>query len=105
MANGQIRENQNLPSLNGHTFIPVAFIQGPFTNSYFNSDLGASQSMSLKIPITIDGQTYVGETGKLIFIGLGFQYQQKIKDWIAFSGNLYIRSRIGTNVRSILAQG
>jgi len=105
LVSGQIRENQNLPSLNGHTFIPVGFIQGPFTNSYFNTDLGVAQSMSLKIPITINGQTYVGETGKLVFINLGFQYQQKIKDWIAFNGIIYIKSRIGTDVRSILAQG
>ena len=61
---GQIREGQNLPNINGHTFIPVSFVEGPFTNSQFNSYLGIAQSLSFKYPLLVlDGNTIVGERG------------------------------------------
>ncbi len=102
----QEKSTQTLPGINGHTFVPISIISIPFTNSYFKSTLGVAQSFSTQFPLfELDGETVIGETGSILFANLGFQYQQRIKDWIAFNGSLTINTRIGTDIQSIIGHG
>ncbi len=99
-------ENQKLPRLNGHTFIPLGSLGSPFTNSYFQSNLGFASSSSVEFPLLdIGGQTIYGEIGGLLMATLGFSYQHQIKDWLAFNINPNMSTRIGTDVTTLLTQG
>jgi hypothetical protein len=96
----------NVPQLNGHYFIPVSVIQSPFIKSHFTMNLGVAQSSEFEnVILEIDGQKILGLKGTLIFANLDFEYQQKIKDWIALYINYSLTARLGTELQSILTQG
>ncbi len=98
--------DQKLPSLNGHTFVPSNSIGSPFTNSFFHSGIGLATSSTVDYPLfELDGETIYGEIGGLVLIQVEFSYQQKIKDWLAFSISPNLSSRIGTDVTTLLTQG
>ena len=98
--------SQNIPFLNGHSFVPLTTIGTPFTNSFFHSGIGVATSSTVDYPLfELDGETIYGEIGGLALIQLEFSYQQQIKDWLAFNINPNFSSRIGTDVTTLLAQG
>jgi len=98
-----INENGNV--LNGHRFIPSSRIKSPFINTYLQTSMGAGKTSRLDFPVIINGQEYRLLTGDLAFSYLGFAYQQAVKDWIAFSANINVYGRIGTDVGTIFYQG
>jgi hypothetical protein len=78
----------------------------PFVNSHFGMSLGVAASSKFEnVILEIDGEPLLGVDGTLLFADLDFEYEQKIKDWIAvyFKGGL--TARIGTELNSLLAQG
>ncbi len=96
----------NLPNLNNHYFIPNSNTLSPFINSSFGMTLGIASSEDFEnIILEIDDEKIIGLKGALIFADLRFEYQQKIKDWIAFYLNVGITARIGTELQSMLATG
>ena len=96
----------NVPFLNGHYFIPVSVSPGPFIKSYFTTNLGIAQSSDFEnVILEIDGEKIIGLKGKLLFADLDFEYQQKIKDWIALYINYGLTARLGTELQSFLTQG
>lgn len=102
----QDKPNNNVPELNGHYFIPTSVIPGPFIKSYFTTNLGIAQSGEFEnLILEIDGEKILGLKGTLLFTDLDFEYQQKIKDWIALYINFNLTARIGTELQSILTQG
>jgi hypothetical protein len=98
-----INESGNI--LNGHRFISVAKLKSPFINTYLQTSMGAGKTSRLDIPLIINGKEYVTLTGDLAFSYLGFEYQQAVKDWIAFSFRLNVVGRLGTDAGAILYQG
>ncbi len=75
-------------------------------NTYFNSKLGLAQSQSVEFPLgEVNGRPIYGETGGILFAVLGFEYQQNIKDWIAFKARINVSARIGTDIQSLWSLG
>ena len=103
---GQNEQNNNLPNLNKHYFIPNSNTPSPFIKSHFGMNLGIASSSDFdNIILEIDEETIIGLKGSLIFADLNFDYQQKIKDWIALYINVGVTARIGTELQSLLTQG
>jgi hypothetical protein len=98
-----INESGNI--LDGHRFISSSKIKSPFINTYLLTSLGAGKTSRLDIPVIINGQELTTLTGDLAFTYFGFEYQQAVKDWIAFSLRLNAIGRLGTDAGAILYQG
>ena len=106
MAMAQSPQENNLPHLNNHYFIPNSNTHSPFIRSSFAMNLGIASSSDFEnIILEVDGEPIIGLKGSLIFADLNFDYQQKVKDWIAFYLNVGVTARIGTELQSMLAQG
>jgi hypothetical protein len=102
---GQV-DNNKIPELNGHVFVPSAFFDDPFMNSTLILSVGYGSTGEYKYPIfDIDDDQIYGISGQLIFLTLGFEYQQKIQDWVSLYIKYRLAARVGTNVGAILAEG
>ncbi len=53
----------------------------------------------------IDGDTLFATRGGLVFANLGLEYQQTIKDWIAFRVKFNVNGRLGTGTSALLTTG
>jgi len=103
---GFAQSESNVPSLNEHYFLPVSINPSPFIKSYFVTNLGIAQSGEFEnLVLEIDGEKIIGLKGSLLFADLDFEYQQKIKDWIALHIDYNLTARVGTELQSFLAQG
>lgn len=93
-------------TLNGHKFIINSSIGSPFINTYYNTMLGAGQTTDLKLPeIKINGKPIAQLTGNLAYSNLLFAYQQEIRDWMAFYGEVKLLGRLGTEAGALITQG
>lgn len=105
-AYAQEKFDNTVPKLNGHYFTPFDGVPGPFINSNFGSSIGVAFSNKFEnVIIEIDGEPLLGLEGSLLFADLNFEYQQKIKDWIAIFIKVGVTARIGTELQSMLTQG
>ncbi len=94
------------PRKNGHTFSPVGGVPDAFVRSYIRNNLGMSQTADIDIPLgIIDGDTLFASRGTLLFAKLGVEYQQTIKDWIAFRAKFAVNGRLGTGTSALLTSG
>jgi hypothetical protein len=106
VAIAQNTEGSHVPHLNNHYFIPVSNAPWAFTNSHLSTNLGVATSEEFeKIYYVLNGEQLVALTGAMIFADLSFDYQQRIKDWVAFYANVGLTARVGTDVLGILSQG
>jgi hypothetical protein len=95
-----------VPHLKGHTFSPVQGIPDAFVRSYVRSHVGVSKTASVDFPLgIIDGDTLVASAGNLVFADLGIEYQQTIRDWIAFRVKGKVLGRLGTGTTALLSSG
>lgn len=95
-----------VPHKNGHTFSPVGGIPDAFVRSYIRNSIGMSQTADVDIPLgVIEGDTLFASRGGLLFANLGIEYQQTIKDWIAFRAKFNVNGRLGTGTSALLASG
>lgn len=93
-------------SLNGHKFVINSTLGSPFTNTTFKNILGAGQTINLQIPaIVINDRTLVQLQGEIVYTNLAFEYQQEIRDWLAFYGELRVVGRLGTETGTLISQG
>ncbi len=100
------QDENNTPRLNDHFFVPVCMIASPFIKSSFTTNLGIAQSSEFEnVILEIDDEKYYGLTGSLLFADLEFEYQQKIKDWIALYISYNLTARVGTEFQSFISQG
>lgn len=106
LAVAQEESSNNLPKLNGHYFIPNSNTDYPFIKSSFGMNLGVASSKDFEnVILEVGDSVLVGFKGSLVFADLNFDYQQKIKDWIALYLNIGVTARLGTELSSILTQG
>jgi hypothetical protein len=97
--------NERYSILNGHKFLVNSIISTPFINTYVQNRLGVGQTMNLSIPETvIEGQP-VQVKGELLFTFLNLEYQQVIRDWLAFNASVDILGRLGNKPGSLIAEG
>lgn len=105
-ANQDTNSEITLPVLNNHKFIVNNHVRSPFIKTYFNNTLGVGTALDLQVPILdINGEPAIGLRGNLYFIGINFEYQYAVNDWLAVFTNFGIVSRIGDGAQAILAQG
>jgi hypothetical protein len=99
-------EPNRIPELNDHIFTYMSNLKYPFTNSIFTSNLGIGSADNLSYTINdINGQPIFGVKGSLTYAHLSFDYQQRIRDWIALYLYGGLSTRLGTDVFSLLSQG
>lgn len=95
-----------VPHKNGHTFSPISGVPDAFVRSYFRNNLGISTTYDVDIPLgVIDGDTLLVSRGSLLFANLALEYQQTIKDWIAFRAEFRVLGRLGTGTAALLTSG
>ncbi|MBK8983663.1 MAG: hypothetical protein IPM38_15440 [Ignavibacteria bacterium] len=93
-------------TLKGHKFMVNSNIGTPFIQTFLQSRLGAGQTVNLKIPaVTIDTQEVIQLRGDLIYTNLDIEYQQMIKDWMAFRVKLSIAGKLGTKPGALISEG
>jgi len=93
-------------TLNKHRFIINSRLGSPFIDSYLETSIGAAQSMDLKIPqLTIDSVKVPEVRGELVYSSLGFEFQQAIREWMAFRVRVEILGRLGTKAGTLISQG
>ena len=104
---GYAQESGNkIPELNDHVFTYFSSLKSPFTNTSFTTNLGFGSASNLSYEITdINGQPIAGINGSLIFTTLSFDYQQRVRDWIAMYLHGGLTARLGSDVFSLLSQG
>jgi hypothetical protein len=96
----------NTPELNDHFFIPMTATSSPFITSHFTTTIGLAQSSEFEnVILEFDDERIIGLKGSLLFVDLDFEYQQKIKDWIALYLSYNLTARVGTELQSMLTQG
>jgi len=94
------------PHLNGHKFITNPVVKDPFIITYVRSGLGIGQTLEFESPILIfDGKSLIALKGNLLFTTIDFEYQQTIRDWLAFSGRFQVAGRMGTEMQALLSNG
>lgn len=94
------------PHKNGHTFSPISGVPDAFVRSFIRSNVSVAQTSDTEFPLgIIDGDTLLASSGGLVFANLGLEYQQTIKDWIAFRGQLRVIGRLGTGTTALLSSG
>ncbi len=100
-------EDSSFPGLGEHVFVPVTTITEPFLITYVQStvDLGLTLNSESSLIIPPDSVLISGIETNQLYAGLGFQYQQKAKDWLVVRLSLDIIGRLGTDSSSLLADG
>lgn len=99
-------EEWKAPRKNGHTFSPISSVPDAFVRSFIRTNIGMAQTYDVDIPLgVIDGDTLFASRGSLLFANLAFEYQQTIKDWIAFRAEFKVNGRLGTGTSALLATG
>ncbi len=104
----QSQESADLrrPNLDGHVFLPTDIIPDPFVRTYVRNTLGYASATNLEYPpIVFNGDTLATFEGSLSYAMLSFEYQQAIRDWIAVRVGFDARTRLGTEVSSLLLDG
>lgn len=97
--------NERYSILNGHKFLVNSNIGSPFINTYVQNRLGVGQTLDISIPETVIEGQIVQLKGELIFTFLNLEYQQKIRDWLAFNASFDLRGRLGNKPGSLIAEG
>jgi len=97
-----------IPRLGGHRFTPNTVTDDPFIKTYIRNSLGIGQAVDLFIPLLEIGdppERVIGLKGDLLKAILEFEYQQAVKDWVAFRVKVKVMGRLGTGAQSLLATG
>jgi len=94
------------PSLAGHTFISTDLIPDAFVRTYLRSSVGYAQAAHIDYPpVVVNGDTLAALDGNLVYAILGVEYQHALRDWLAVRAGLGMRSRLGTQVTSLVSEG
>jgi hypothetical protein len=109
ILNGQ-EHNQTADSkrevLNGHTFQSLSHFKTSFISTHLKANIGFGSTPVLKIKgIFIDEIEILAFEGKVAFVDVGVQYQQRFTPWLAMYLNGTMAGRIGTDLSTIVADG
>lgn len=100
-------EDSGFPRLGDHVFVPVLSLDEPFIVTQVQTAVGLGWTVNSTTPlIHPEDSTVLGsvESDQLL-AGIGFKYQQKVKDWLATRLAFDVVARLGTDTNSILADG
>ena len=94
------------PRLGDHQFVSTDLVPDAFVRTYFRTDVGYALTSEIHYPpLVVAGDTLVTLNGDLAYAVLDAEYQQKLRDWIAFRLQVGLRSRLGTRLASLISEG
>lgn len=94
------------PNLGGHNFTTVSHIKSPFINTSLEMVMGLGKTSDFELPpLQIDSISINVLKGDIAYTTLGLQYQTSLRDWLAFNAGFRLNGRVGTESRSLIAQG
>ena len=94
------------PELAGHRFMSTDIVKEAFVRSSFRNTLGVLQAADLKYgELVVDGDTLATFDGNLVYATLQMEYQQAIREWVAFNAELQLRTRLGTDAAALVVDG
>ena len=94
------------PALAGHTFLSTDLVPDAFVRTYVRNSLGFAQALDIEFQtVVVRGDTLTVLDGDLVYAVLGFEYQHAVKDWLAARFGVAARTRLGTQVSSLVAEG
>lgn len=99
-------DREKYPALNGHRFSSTSFMRSSFITTHVQADIGYGQTSLLEIPgIQIDDYELFSFTGKVMYLDLDIQYQQRFTPWLALYATVKMAGRLGTDMSTILVDG
>jgi hypothetical protein len=94
------------PALADHEFVSTDVVPDAFVRTYVRTNVGAAIASGVHYPVVVvAGDTLATLNGDLAYARLDAEYQQKLRDWIAFRFAFGLRSRLGTKLASIVTEG
>jgi len=95
-----------VPYLGNHRFVTNNYVAHPFLKTSVRNTLGIGQALGVDIPIVvIDGEELLALRGDILFLNLDFEYQHRVKDWLAVWGRFLVLGRLGTGTEALISQG
>jgi hypothetical protein len=92
--------------LNGHRFPSTSYMRSAFVSTSVQADLGFGATSALTLPgISVGENEILGFTGKLIYIDLDVQYQQRFTPWLALFISAKMAGRVGSDMSTMLVDG
>jgi hypothetical protein len=104
---GSASDDQILPRLGAHTFVPNNFIPGPFIRSYVRNGTGggATNSVLASVVTLPDSTVILGLQTQVAMVAIDFEWQHAMKDWVAMRGRFEIFGRLGSSTSALLSEG
>lgn len=103
---GEAPVSRKAPSLNGHRFPSTRHLRSPFVVTSLETNVGFGETSTLKLDgITIGDYVIGGFSGKIQYLDLDMQYQQRFTPWLSMFFSLTMAARLGTDMPTILADG
>lgn len=94
------------PHLDGHTFLSTDLVPDAFVRTNLRNSLGYAQALDVEYPsVVIDGDTLIALDGSLVYAVLDFDVEYAVKEWVSLRARINARTRVGTDVPSILLDG
>ena len=101
-----LAQEEPRPALYGHRFVSTDLVPDAFVRTYVRNSLGYTMTSEFDYPaIVVGGDTLVALDGSLAYALLGMEYQHAIRDWIAVRVGLGLRTRLGTQMSSLVSEG
>jgi hypothetical protein len=94
------------PTLGGHMFVSTDLVPDALVRTFVRNSLGYTMTSEFDYPpIIVGGDTLVALDGSLAYAILGIEYQQRLEDWIALRAAFGLRTRLGTQMSSLVSEG
>lgn len=94
------------PSLGGHVFVSTDLVPDALVRTYVRNSIGYTKTAEFDYPpVVLGGDTLIALDGSLAYAVLGMEYQHAVRDWIAVRFGLGMRTRLGTQLSSLINEG
>jgi hypothetical protein len=101
-------ENQHIPRLGDHVFVPNMALIEPFINTHIQTTVSLGNTKNALTPVIdlTDEENILGFVeADIVVAAIGFKYQHKVKDWLAAGLSLDVTGRVGTSTPSLVSEG
>lgn len=100
-------QDQPMPRLGDHVFVPVMALNEPFITTHVQTSVSLGQTLDSFVPVLdVTDSTIIGiAPASVLLAGIGLNYQQAVKDWLAVRINLSTVGRVGTSTTSLISEG
>jgi hypothetical protein len=102
-----VAQDSPIPRLGHHQFVPATAIDEPFITTDVQTTVSLGQTVNSSLPVfDPTDSTIVGSAkANVVLAGIGFRYQQRVKDWLAVQVRFGTTGRVGTSTTTLLSEG